>query len=149
MYTVSPLVLTDVDLLEHRLHTAHTLGSTDALRVLADGLNLMSGPLFRARKGFDGWPHTEGVVQAMTAVITNYARYLIELAADVDDIALVVRTSASAGRVLDNPAVEGPFRQVEEEYAEACGDEQLIASVECARKRLLEYLRHEDSLATS
>lgn len=149
MYEISPLVLTDVDLLEHRLHTAHTLGSTDALRVLRDGLDLMHGPLFRARKGFDGWPHTEGVVQAMTVVITNYARQLIELAVEVDDIALVVRTSAAAGRVLDNPAVESPFRQVEEQYAEACGDEQLIASVKGARQRLLEYLRDEDSLAAS
>ena len=149
IYDVSPLVLTDVDLLEHRLHTAHGLGSTDALRVLADGLDFMAGPLFRARKGFDGWPHTEGVVQAMTAVVSNYARDLIELAAEVDDIALVVRTSACAGHVLDNPAVEAPFRQVEAEYAEACGDEQLIASVECARKRLLDHLRHEDSLASS
>jgi hypothetical protein len=117
--------------------------------VLADGLDLMRGPLFRARKGFDAWPHTEGVVQAMTSVVTNFARDLIELAAEVDDIALVVRTTACAGHVLDNPAVEAPFRQAEAEYADACGDEQLIASVECARKRLLDYLRGEDSLATS
>jgi hypothetical protein len=148
IYSISNLVLTDVDLLEHRLHTAHTLSSTDAMRVLRDGLDLMKGPLFRARKGFDGWPHSEGVVVAMTSVITNYARRLIELAVEVDDIALVVRTTAAAGSVLDNPVAEFPFRQVEEEYAEACGDEQLAASVDTARQRLLAYLQDDDSLAT-
>lgn len=147
-YIVSNLVLTDVDLLEHRLHTAHTLGSTDALRVLRDGLDLMNGPLFRARKGFDGWPHSEGITVAMTATIQSYATRLIELAVEVDDIALVVRTTAAAGRVLDNPVSEFPFRQVEQAYAEACGDDDLAASVAAARRKLLDYMNNQDSLAT-
>ena len=147
-YTISNLIVTDVDLLEHRLHTAHGLGAEDARKVLRDGLEFMKGPLFRARKGFDAWPHSEGIVVAMTSVVTNYARRLIDLAVEVDDIALVVRTTASAGRVLDNPVAEFPFRQLEEEYAAACGDEQLVASVDQARQRLLAYLQHDDSLAT-
>lgn len=146
-YRLSNLVVTDVDLLEHRLHTAHSLGSTDALRVLRDGLDLMHGPLFRSRKGFDGWPHSEGIVVAMTSVITNYACRLIDLAVEVDDIALVVRTTAAAGRVLDNPVAEFPFRQAEEEYAALCGDEKLVASVTSAQQRLLSYLQNYDSLA--
>ena len=39
-------------------------------------------------------------------------------------------------------------QEVEEEYAEACGDEQLAASVDTARQRLLAYLQDDDSLAT-
>jgi len=145
---LSRLVVTDVDLLEHRLYSAHELGSNDARRVLTEGLELMEGPLFRAQKGFDGWPQSEGVVVAMTSVITNYALMLIDLAVEVDDFALVARTTAAAGQVLDNPVSEFPFRQKEEEYAEACGDDQLVASVSAAREKLLAYLRDEDSLAT-
>jgi|GEM_PF-2557445 len=147
-FELSRLVLSDVDLLEHRLHTAHELGSNDARRVLSAGLDLMEGPLFRAQKGFDGWPQSEGVVVAMTTVITNYALMLIDLAVEVDDFALVARTTAAAGQVLDNPVSEFPFRQKEEEYAEACGDNDLVASVDAAREKLLAYLRDEDSLAT-
>ena len=147
-YELSRLVVTDVDLLEHRLHTAHELGSNDARRVLTDGLVLMQGPLFRAQKGFDGWPQSEGVVVAMTTIVTNYALMLIDLAVEVDDFALVARTTAAAGQVLDNPVSEFTIRQKEEEYAEACGDEDLAASVSAARQKLLTYLRDEDSLAT-
>lgn len=146
-YLVSPLVLTDVDLLEHRYHTADTLGSTDALTVLRDGLELMEGPLFRARKGFDGWPQSEGVVVSMTAIVQSYATRLIGLAVDVDDIALVIQTTATAGRVLDNPLSEFPMRQAEQAYAEACGDTELLASVEGARQRLIEYIDTDDALA--
>ena len=147
-FELSRLVVSDVDLLEHRLHSAHELGSNDARRVLSAGLDLMEGPLFRAQKGFDGWPQSEGVVVAMTTVITNYALMLIDLAVEVDDFALVARTTAAAGQVLDNPVSEFPFRQKEEEYAEACGDDDLVASVDAAREKLLAYLRDEDSLAT-
>jgi nucleoid-associated protein YgaU len=146
-YLVSPLVLTDVDLLEHRYHTADTLGSTDALTVLRDGLELMEGPLFRARKGFDGWPQSEGVVVSMTALVQSYATRLIGLAVDVDDIALVIRTTATVGRVLDNPLSEFPMRQAEQAYAEACGDTDLLASVEGARQRLIEFIDTDDALA--
>lgn len=147
-YELSRLVVTDIDLLEHRLHTAHELGSNDARRVLTDGLVLMEGPLFRSQKGFDGWPQSEGVVVAMTTIVTNYALMLIDLAVEVDDFALVARTTAAAGQVLDNPVSEFTIRQKEEEYAEACGDEELVASVSAAREKLLTYLRDEDSLAT-
>jgi hypothetical protein len=107
----------------------------------------MEGPFFRARAGFN-WVHSEGVVASMTSVVTNYARMLIELAVEVDDIPLVCRTTAAAGRVLDNPVAEFPFRQIEEQYAEACGDEGLLASVDTARERLRKYLRDDDALAT-
>ncbi|WP_420451770.1 hypothetical protein [Ilumatobacter sp.] len=146
-YLVSPLVVTDVDLLEHRYHTAGKLSSSDALDVMRDGLELMKGPLFRARKGFDGWPQSEGVAVAMTAVVQSYATRLIELAVDVDDIALVIRTTATAGRVLDNPLSEFPMRQAEQAYADACGDTELLASVEGARQRLIEYIDADDALA--
>ena len=146
-YMVSPLVVTDVDLLEHRYHVADTLSSADALDVMRDGLSLMEGPLFRARKGFDGWPQSEGVVVAMTAIVQSYATRLIELAVDVDDIALVIRTTATAGRVLDNPLSEFPMRQAEQAYAEACGDSELLASVEGARQRLIEYIDADDAFA--
>ena len=52
-YRVSPLVMTDVELLEHRYQCSLSLPSQDALVVLHDGLALMAGPAFRARKGFD------------------------------------------------------------------------------------------------
>jgi hypothetical protein len=46
-YTVSPRVLTDVDLIEHRYHTAVGLASGDSLALLRDGLKLFRGPAFR------------------------------------------------------------------------------------------------------
>jgi hypothetical protein len=70
------------------------------------------------------------------------------LAVEVDDVALVYRTAAAAGRVLDSPIAEFPFRQIEEDYAQACGDEQLLASVDKARQRLHKYRRDDDARAT-
>jgi hypothetical protein len=104
----------------------------------------MEGPLFRARSGFDGWPQSKGVAVAMTAVLQSYAMCLIELAVDVDDVALVIRT---AGRVVDNPLSEFPMRQAERAYADACGNTDLLASVEGARQRLIEYIDTDDSYA--
>ena len=83
-YLVSPLVLTDIDLLEHRYHTAESLPSSDALAVLQDGLELMRGPLFRSRRGYEFWPHSEGVIVEMISIIQAYATRLIELAADAE-----------------------------------------------------------------
>ncbi len=82
----------------------------------------------------------------MTAIVQSYATRLIELAVD-DDIALVLRTTATAGRVLDNPLSEFPMRQAEQAYAEACGDSELLASVESARQRLIEYIDADEAFA--
>ncbi|MDQ3544100.1 MAG: LysM peptidoglycan-binding domain-containing protein, partial [Actinomycetota bacterium] len=57
-YQVSTKVLTDVELIEHRYHTALELPSGDALEVLRGGLALFGGPAFRARKGYD-WAYPE------------------------------------------------------------------------------------------
>ncbi len=46
------------------------------------------------------------------------------------------------------PVAEFPFREAEEVHAEACGHEQLAASVDTARRRLLCYLNNHNSLAT-
>lgn len=146
-YLVSPLVLTDIDLLEHRYFASQDLSSGDALNVLRDGLDLMRGPLFRARRGFDFWPHSEGVIVAATSVIQTYACRLIDLAAEADDAALVLRTTKTCGCVLDNPLAEFPIRQAEQAYAEASGNDELLASVERARRRLLEHIDTDDTFA--
>ena len=146
-YLVSPLVLTDIDLLEHRLHASKWLSSGDALEVLRDGLDLMRGPLLRSRRGFDFWPHSEGVIVAATNVIQNYACRLVELAAEADDAALVLETTQTVSCVLDNPLAECPIRQAEQAYAEASGNEELLASVERARRKLLEHIDNDDTFA--
>jgi hypothetical protein len=115
--------------------------------VLRDGLDLMRGPLFRARRGFDFWPHSEGVIVAATSVIQTYASRLIDLAAEADDAALVLRTTKTCGCVLDNPLAEFPIRQAEQAYAEASGNDELLASVERARRRLLEHIDTDDTFA--
>jgi len=39
------------------------------------------------------------------------------------------------------------MRQAEQAYAEACGNTDLLASVEGARQRLIEYIDTDDALA--
>lgn len=146
-YLVSPLVLTDLDLLEHRYHAAKHLSSGEAIEVLRDGLELMRGPLFRARRGFDFWPHSEGVVVRATNIIQSYACRLVELAAEADDPALVLRATTTSGCVLDNPLAEFPIRQAEQAYADASGNDDLLASVERARRKLLDHIDNDDTFA--
>jgi hypothetical protein len=83
----------------------------------------------------------------MTGIIQAYATRLIELAADARDTALVIRTTSTSGRVLDNPLAEFPMRQAEHLYAQACGDDALLASVESARKKLIAYIDTDDTYA--
>ena len=52
-YQVSPLVLTDVELIDHRYQTSLQLNTCDAIDTLRDGLTLFTGPSFRARRGYD------------------------------------------------------------------------------------------------
>ncbi len=73
------------------------------------------------------------MIVAATSVIQTYACRLIELAAEADDPALVLRTTKTCGCVLDNPLAEFPIRQAEQAYAEASGNDELLASVEHAR----------------
>ena len=122
-------------------------GSGEAIEVLRDGLELMRGPLFRARRGFDFWPHSEGVVVRATNIIQSYACRLIELAAEADDPALVLRATSTSGCVLDNPLAEFPIRQAEQAYADASGNDDLLASVERARRKLLEHIDNDDTFA--
>ncbi|MEM1332861.1 MAG: LysM peptidoglycan-binding domain-containing protein, partial [Actinomycetota bacterium] len=146
-YLVSPLVLTDVDLLEHRLHASEARSTGEALVILRDGLDSMNGPLLRARRGYEFWPHSEGVAAELIAVIQTYAARLIELAAEAEDPALVLRAATLASSVLDNPLAEFPIRQAEQAAAAASGDETLLASVEAARAQLLAHLDAEDPFA--
>ena len=148
-YLVSPLVLTDTDLLEHRYHASNHLNSGDALTVLRDGIDLMRGPLLRARKGYEFWPNTEGVTATMTSVLQTYATRLIELAAQANDTTLIVTTTARASRVLDDPLAELPIRQIEQALSNTISDDRLQQSVTDARRRLLSHLDETDPLAES
>ena len=147
-YRVSDLVRTDLEMLEHRFETAKQLGSFDALTVLRDGLELMGGPLFRARKGYN-WAVAEGYQSYAAQLVIAYATMLMDLAMERDDIALVLQTAAVASRVVDDPMMEVPMRRAETAYAEASGHPELVESVATAKRRLLDYVQNEDSLATS
>src|SRR5215207_6192167 len=71
-YLLSPQVMTDVELLEHRYQSSLGLVSSDALTVLRDGLALMGGPAFRSRKGYN-WVAPEGVHARLASIVNAYA----------------------------------------------------------------------------
>ncbi|MFN3255464.1 MAG: hypothetical protein ACE37B_07190 [Ilumatobacter sp.] len=146
--TLSPLVLTDYDLLRHRYEASLDLGSGDALTVLRDGLALMRGPLFRVRTGFR-WPGPEGVTSRMQSGVVEYAGRVMELAMEADDIALVLEATSVAAGVIDDPMVELPMRSVEQHYADATGSPELAESVMAAKKRFMDYVNTHDALAES
>ena len=80
-------------------------------------------------------------------MITAYATMLMELAFDVDDLALVLQTAGAAGRVIDDPVAQCPMRELERHIAEASGDPDLAASVLEARRRLHAHTEEFDPLA--
>lgn len=145
-YQVSARVLTDFELLKHRSEASQELASHDALVVLRDGLGLFGGPPFRARRGY-GWAWPEGVAMRVHGIVIEYATRLMELAFDVDDLALVLQTVGCAGRVIDDPLTERPFRDLAREYAEASSDPDLAAAVSVAHQRLRDYVDDVDRVA--
>lgn len=143
---LSPLVITDYDLLRHRYEASLDLTSFDAINVLRDGLPLLRGPLFRVRSGYR-WVSPEGITSQLQSGVIDYAARLMELAMEVDDIALVLRATSIVGCVLDDPMVELPIRNVEKHYADATGSPELAQSVLAAKHRFMEYVNTEDALA--
>src|SRR5215213_562445 len=143
-YTVSPRVMTDVELLEHRYQTSLGLTSQEALIVLRDGLELMGGPAFRARKGYS-WASGEGVQGKLACIINTYAARLMELAFEADDLPLVLETCRWAGRVIDDAVLELPMLRRQAAYAEASGDSALCKAVSEAKRRLRDYTDDTDS----
>ena len=143
---LSHLVLTDYDLLRHRYDASLDMSSFDAITVLRDGLPLLRGPLFRVRSGYR-WVSPEGITSQLQSGVIDYAARLMELAMEVDDIALVLKATSIAGCVLDDPMVELPIRNVEKHYADATGSPELAQSVLAAKHRFMEYVNTEDALA--
>ncbi len=143
---LSHLVLTDYDLLRHRYDASLDMTSFDAINVLRDGLPLLRGPLFRVRSGYR-WVSPEGITSQLQSGVIDYAARLMELAMEVDDIALVLKATSIAGCVLDDPMVELPIRNVEKHYADATGSPELAQSVLAAKHRFMEYVNTEDALA--
>jgi hypothetical protein len=144
-YSVSPRVVTDVDLIQHRYLTSLDLTSHEAVEVLRDGLVLFTGPPFRTRKAYH-WPWPEGVTLDIYAVVQQYAARLMELAMEGDDLALVLQTVGRTAMVIEDPVHQQPVRLLEEQYAEATGDPQLTASVAAARRRLREFADENDRI---
>ena len=143
---LSHLVLTDYDLLRHRYDASLDMTSFDAIKVLRDGLPLLRGPLFRVRSGYR-WVSPEGITSQLQSGVIDYAARLMELAMEVDDIALVLKATSIAGCVLDDPMVELPIRNVEKHYADATGSPELAQSVLAAKHRFMDYVNTEDALA--
>jgi nucleoid-associated protein YgaU len=144
-YQVSPLVLTDAELIDHRYQTSLHLDPCDSLDVLRDGLTLFTGPSFRARKGYD-WVFPERVQARIYSVVTDYAKRLMDLAFADDDIPLVLEAARCAGHVINDPVVELPVHRLIRDYADSCGDPDLAASVAEARRRLIEHIDDNDPL---
>ena len=143
---LSLLVLTDYDLLRHRYDASLDMTSFEAINVLRDGLPLLRGPLFRVRSGYR-WVSPEGITSQLQSGVIDYAARLMELAMEVDDIALVLKATSIAGCVIDDPMVELPIRNVEKHYADATGSPELAQSVMAAKHRFMEYVNTEDALA--
>lgn len=143
---LSQLVLTDYDLLRHRYDASLDMTSFDAINVLRDGLTLLRGPLFRVRSGYR-WVSPEGITAQFQSGVIDYVARLMELAMEVDDIALVLKATSIAGCVIDDPMVELPIRNVEKHYADATGSPELAQSVLAAKHRFMEYVNTEDALA--
>jgi hypothetical protein len=146
-YRLSPRVLTDVDLIEHRFHSATGLASGDALPLLRDGLVWFAGPAFRGGGDGYGWIGPEGVLTRITNVVIAYATLLMELAFDADDLALVLQAAAAAGRVIDDPVALMPMSEVQRQFAEQSGDPDLTAAVVEAHRRLRAHADTNDPLA--
>ena len=146
-HCLSSRVLTDVDLIEHRYHTALGLASGDALAVLRDGLVLFQGPAFRGPVTGYSWTAPEGILQRVSTIVNNYAKLLMELAFDADDLPLVLEAAGHAGRVVDDPIALYPLQEVQGQMAEACGDPELTAAVTEARRRLRDHVDQYDPLA--
>ncbi len=145
-YRVSALVMTDVELLEHRYRAALNLTTSDALDVLTDGLKLMDGPAFRARHGYS-WAVPEGVHARIAAVVNAYAATLMEHAFDAGRLDLVLETARRAGQVIDDAVAELPMWRLERDYADRSGDPELTAAAREALERLRRYSDDTDSLA--
>lgn len=135
-YRLSPRVLTDVDLIEHRYHAARNAEPAAALTMLSDGLELFGGPPFRGPRAGYGWASTEGVVSRIVNLVNAYASELMRLAFEVGDIPLVLDTVSAAARVIEDPVAQHPMRLVEARIAEECCDPLLRESVGEARTRL-------------
>ena len=146
-YSVSPLVVTDIDLIEDRFRAAQDAVSSHALTILTEGLTLFNGPAFRGvRKGYD-WAWPEGVSARIVNVITAYANKLMGLAFERNDLPLVLETIRLAGHVIDDPIAQVPLRRLEREYADATGHPDLLASAAEAQRRLVTSMDHNDRLA--
>ncbi len=145
-YQVSPQVMTDFELLEHRYQAALTLPSHNALEVLNDGIRLMAGPAFRARRGYD-WAVPEGVQAHIAAIVNAYAARLMELAFDAGRIAVVVEAARRAGHVIDDPIAELPMRRLERDYADRSGHPDLVTAASEAFCRLRRYTEDIDAVA--
>ncbi len=144
-YQVSPLVVTDAELIDHRYQTSLHLDPCHALDVLRDGLTLFTGPSFRARKGYD-WVFPERVQARIYSVVTDYAKRLMDLAFADNDIPLVLEAARCAGHVINDPVVELPVHRLIRDYADCCGNPDLAASVAEARRRLIEHIDDNDPL---
>jgi nucleoid-associated protein YgaU len=143
---VSPSVLTDVEILEHRYHTSFELSSEEAFLLLRDGLAMFRGPMMRAKKGYS-WAATEGITSRIGTFVIAYAVRLMELAFDRNDIPTVLETVRCCGLVLDDPLVELQAWQRIDDFAEASSHPDLVAAVHKAHLRLATYVDETDPVA--
>ena len=147
-YGVSPLVMTDIDLLEHRWSAAAELSSSDALEVLVGGLDLLTGPPFRAAAGYD-WAAPEGFTTRIANLVNSYAIKLMELAANAGAVELVYAAASAALRVVEDPLASLPVGRAAHLYVDALGDPALGDLVQSARRKALEYAAATDPQVTT
>jgi LysM repeat protein len=145
-YAVSAMVLTDVELLEHRYHTSFELSSEEAFALLREGLAMFRGPMMRARKGYS-WAATEGITSRIGTFVIAYAVRLMELAFERNDIPIVLETVRCCGLVLDDPLVELQAWQRVSDYADASYHPDLVEAVHEAHRRLASYVDETDPVA--
>jgi hypothetical protein len=144
-YHVSPLVITDVDLLERSDRTSLDLPSGEAIASLWIGLHLVRGKPYTARTGYT-WANDEQAVLRAQHVVVDATAHLIELLGEVGDTQGVDRAAIQAARAIDDPLTQLPYRRAQARVAAATGDLALVGSVLAYRRELQDYLDDTDPL---
>ena len=147
-YGVSPQVMTDIELLEHRLNAAAELSTAEALEVLAGGLDLLCGPPFRAPAGYD-WAVPEGFTSRIANLVNTYAIRVMELGATAGAVELVYAAASAAFRVVEDPLASLPVGRAAHLYVDAFGDPDLKDLVQAARRKALDYAASTDPEAAT
>ena len=105
LYRTSPLVTSDLDRFRGRVHHAESAPSGEAIDLLKQALELVTGPPFRTTGGYD-WAYAEQVEDRANHDIQHAACWLAELALEAEDPHTALWAAAQAKLALGVLAAE-------------------------------------------